>query len=536
MAAERPRTRERAPDGVVTRSTKAMSAAGVIAAVAIALLANVLAARHYKRVDFTSSRLYTLSPATLETLRSLSQTVRVEVLLAPSDPLAGSVASLLDAYGAETTRLEVHRVDPDRHPAEFVAVQQRYGVVAGRTEDGRVLTDASVIVSSSGKHWFVTSSEMVDLSEAAEGRSRSKIEQALTGAIRAVLGGERARVCASTGHGEFGLDDAGPQGLSELKDRLAKNNYDAVTVDATKPDAREPFKDCRLLVAAGPGQPFSPKEADEIAKRVRDGMSALLLVNPMLDPDKKAQLPTGLEPVTRMFGIGLSTDFVFELDEHKRLPKGVGEAFFPELKPHAITEGLIAAAAAGYRVMVMRTRSLSALPGEVQPATILATSAEAYGMADFFGWVERGGEPRKRDGDRAGPLAIGMASELSKPAGSAAAHGPRVVVLGSASVAFNQNWQEPLLRGNSILVENAISWLAARPPILDVPAKQTPAATLHLSEGSLGEILRYVLLFMPAAPALLGLAVYLRRRSVERRPADAKAGDAKPGGGKKKDA
>jgi hypothetical protein len=86
-------------------------------------------------------------------------------------------------------------------------------------------------------------------------------------------------------------------------------------------------------------------------------------------------------------------------------------------------------------------------------------------------------------------------------------------VIGSANVAFNQNWAQPPLRGNAILAENAVSWLAARPLILDVPDRQTPSANLRITEGSLGEILRYVLLFMPGAAALLGLSVYLLRRS-----------------------
>ena len=34
----------------------------------------------------------------------------------------------------------------------------------------------------------------------------------------------------------------------------------------------------------------------------------------------------------------------------------------------------------------------------------------------------------------------------------------------------------------------------------------------RISEGSLGEILRYSMLYMPGAILLLGLAVYLRRR------------------------
>lgn len=519
-------------DGVVTSSAKALSAVGVLAAFALTLLLNVLSARHYDRWDFTSSKLYTLSPATLTTLRGLEQSVQVDVLLSTSDPLQRSVRNLLDVYGAETTRLEIRFIDPDRNPAEFAGVQQKYGIEAGRSEDGRVMTDAAVVVASRGRHWFVTSDDMVDFSEVEEGKTKSKLEQALTGGIRAVLANDSIRVCFSTGHGEFSLDDPSNQGLGELQDRLKKNNYEPVSIDSSKSDPAKALADCAVLVAAGPGVPFSSAEADAIAKRMREGMSGFFMLNPMLDADKKSQLVTGLEPAARLFGIGITNDYVFELSDALRVPRGTGEVFFPDLKPHAITEGLIgpAQAIAGLRPVMMRTRSLNTVPTDTQPTIILSTSDDAFGMTNFFQWIEKGGEPTKSANDNAGPLAVGMASELPKPEGSTAAHGARLVVLGSANPALGQNFRDLSLRGNAVLVGNIIAWIAARPPILDIPAKMTPAATLRITEESLGEIMRYVVLFMPGAAALLGIAVYLRRRSRDDRRSKKGAARGTPDG------
>lgn len=511
---------KKAPDartlGVVTNTTKALSAAGVLGALAVTLLINILAARHYKRWDYSTSQLYTLSPATISTLHTLERTVDIQVLLPASDPLQRSIQNLLLAYNAETSRLNVTYVDPDRHPAEFVAVQQKYGIVAGKSEDGRIVTDASVVIASGERHWFITSEDMVDFEGVEEGKAQSKLEQALTGGIRSVLGGERMKLCFSAGHGEFSLDDNAAQGLGELRDRLEKNNYEPVTVDATRPDAKEPYKDCDVLLVVGPGVPFGQAEAAQIAERMKAGMSGFFLLNPMLDADRKGQLDTGLESVTRLFGIGIANDYVFEQDDAFRLPRGTGEIFFPDIKPHATTEGMILAAQAGLKLILMRSRSFDIVPGPVQPTTILSTSPAAFGMTDFFTWVEQGGEPKKSDRDRSGPLAVGMASELPKPAGSELAHGPRLVVLGTANPCFGQNWRDMAFRGNAVLVGNIISWIAARPPILDVPPKQTIAASLHITEESMGEVLRYVLLFMPGAAILMAIAVWMRRRSTEK--------------------
>jgi hypothetical protein len=144
------------------------------------------------------------------------------------------------------------------------------------------------------------------------------------------------------------------------------------------------------------------------------------------------------------------------------------------------------------------------------PAEILGTSKEAFGMTDFFAWAEKGGPPVKAAADRSGPLALAMAAELPRKS-SAAAHGPRMVVVGTASVALGQSWQERAVRGGAVFIESAISWLAAEPPIVDVPDKPAVAGA-RINEASLGELLRYVTFYMPGAVMLLGLAVYLRRR------------------------
>ena len=59
-----------------------------------------------------------------------------------------------------------------------------------------------------------------------------------------------------------------------------------------------------------------------------------------------------------------------------------------------------------------------------------------------------------------------------------------------------------------------LSWLSAESPIVDVPDKPAVVGA-RISEGSLGEVLRYVVFYMPGAVGLLGAAVYLRRRVQE---------------------
>ncbi|MGK3981664.1 GldG family protein [Sorangium sp. So ce136] len=541
---------------------KLSASVGIIAAMVLAVLVNLLVARHYRRWDWTQGGLYTLSDATVSTLRALEEPIRVYVLLSEGDPLTLSVRHLLDAYRAETSRIEVEVTNPDRRPAEFLALQQRYGVVAGKTEDGRIVTDAAIIVARGDRPHFLTASDLVEVEDEDDLRARPRLEQALTGAIRSVLRSDRPLVCFASGHGEKSVDAGGAGGLAALKDRLNKNNYEVVEFgggrgghdhgDDEEADAapKEPAPEvdldrCRVLVLAEPSQPVPPRDVARYRAFVERGGSALIAVGPVPDESDQRYVDLGLSGLLAAAGVELRSDFVFELDPKLRSTQGFGETFSPIVKPHPITEALVKAADLGLGPVLTVASSLAPTrSGPVAPAPLLVTSDRAFGMVDFFGWARDPSEPKPRDGDHPGPLTVAYAAELPKPAGSSAAHGPRVVVVSSPGVLYGANWQSPELRGTAVFVESALSWLAASPPMLDIPDKPAVTAGLRLSEDSLAGIFRYVIVYMPLAAAFLGLAVHLSRRGSERRrggPDDrrgpgAPAGRGSPGGSEREGA
>ncbi|WP_437290282.1 GldG family protein [Sorangium sp. So ce406] len=528
---------------------KLSASVGIIAAMVLAVLVNLLVARHYRRWDWTQGGLYTLSDATVSTLRALEEPIRVYVLLSEGDPLTLSVRHLLDAYRAETSRIQVEVTDPDRRPAEFLAVQQRYGVVAGKTEDGRIVTDAAIIVARGDRPHFLTASDLVEVEDEDDLRARPRLEQALTGAIRSVVRSERPMVCFAGGHGEKSIEVGGAGGLAALKDRLNKNNYEVVELDGGHADhdhdhdhgdepgaaPKEPAPEvdlgrCRVLVLAEPSQPVPPRDVARYRAFVEKGGSALLALGPVPDESDQRYVDLGLSGLLAVAGVELRSDFVFELDPKLRSTQGFGETFSPIVKPHPITEGLVKAADQGLGPVLTVASSLAPTKaGPVAPAPLLVTSDRAFGMVDFFGWARDPSEPKPRAGDHPGPLTVAYAAELPKPAGSSAAHGPRVVVISSPSALYGANWQSPELRGTAVFVESALSWLAASPPMLDIPDKPAVTAGLRLSEDSLAGIFRYVVLYMPLAAAFFGLAVYLSRRGSERRAGD-KGGPGSPAG------
>ncbi len=499
------------PGGVST-GWRSLSAVGVLAAAVLAVSVNVLTARFYHRWDVTPAGLYTLSPATVETLTKLTEPIDVVVLLSQSDNLTVSVRQMLVAYGAETQQLRVRYVDPDRSPAEFLALQSKYGLQSGKTEDGRLVSDASIVVSRGERRWFVTTSDMVVVDE-EDGRVRPRLEQALTEALRNVLEQVRSKVCFSTGHQEQSIDDGGPQGAAELRYRLERNNYEVAAVDFS--EARPSLKGCDALVVAGAEEAFAPAAAKLIEEYLRGGGNVALLLNPGLDDDGRIR-PTGLEPVARAGGVEFGEDFLIEAEERLRLPQGLGETFLATPREHRITQGFLLGDKVRYRVLLSAAQSLRAgSPAGAQ--VLLESSPRSFSLKDVRPFVEGGRVPEKGAADPAGPFPVAMVAELPKPAGSSAQHGPRLLVVGSANVSWSRVFREPALLGTRLFLESGLAWLVARQAIVSVPEKPLQDVGLSLTEESLSDVRLYVLLYMPLAAALIGGATLYRRRSLERR-------------------
>jgi hypothetical protein len=489
-------------------SKRALAALGVVAATALAVNVNLLAARFYERWDVTSEGLYTLSEPTRRTLHSLSEPVELILLLSRTDPLNASLRHLLQAYAAETDQLRVRLVDPDQHPAEFSAIQKKYGVLSGRTEDGQSVTDASLVIAQGERHWFVGSDALVRLDPDGQ-HAHPALEQALTEGIANVLGRSKASVCFSRGHQEQGLNDAGPDGLVELRQRLEKNNLEAVERELG-PAAAANLEGCRVLVLAGPRLPFAAAEAEAIVQAARGGSSVLALLSPMLGDDARV-MASGLEPLAALADAELGANLVLETEAKSRVPRGLGDVFFAVPLAHAVTQGLTRGEAdVSFKVLVSEAQSVRSL-GAAQP--LLRTSDQAFAVEDFRPLLERQGDVLGA-AKRHERFVLAVARELQRPEGSAPA---RIVLVGSAAVAQNRSFRDPALYGDRLFVENAIAWLAARPALVSVPEKPAEEIGLALSEESLGEVLRYVLIYMPATAALLGLFVILRRRSLETR-------------------
>jgi gliding motility-associatede transport system auxiliary component len=497
--------------------------AGVLAAFVLAGILNVLGARHFARWDLTRDKRWSLSPATAETLRTLERRVDVWAIAGPGDPFERSLKQLLESYRAQTSRLDLHWIDPDRDAVQLADLERRFGLETGRTEDGRIATDAIVIVASGEKHWFLTPQDMFETAS-DDVRVKPREERALTQAIRNVLGGDRAKLCFTTGHGELSLEPgkSDREWLGGLRDLLEKGNYELASIDGTAPGAHEPFAGCTVVVIAGAHAPFPPAESNRLRTWLVDGGSLLAGIGPIESGTETGMVPAGLDDALAPFGIALDDDLVHDVDPNVAIPDTHGEGFLVTVRAHPITAGLVPNGSEAHppRVAMFYARSLRhvSAPGSTPASDLLVTSDGAFAKKSIVGASAWTDVPPREPPDSNGPFVLAMASERP-PASVGAPHGPRVVVIGSRFALAEDNWRQPgPLHGAAFLVDSALSWLAARPRIVDVPDKAEVAAGMRVSEASREQVRNYVLVLMPLAALLLGAAVWAWRRSSENKP------------------
>jgi hypothetical protein len=484
------------------------------------VMVNVLAARHYKRFDWTRHSLFTLSPRSREIVRGLHGPTDLYILIGPREPQYSDVTELAQRYAGENRQLHVHVIDPDRQRDRFLDLAQRLGIRVGRTNDTDVAAEAAIVLVRGDRHWEIPRESLAGLGDEQgdEGGGASRtaaaqitVERAISEGLLHVDRNESTKVCFSSGHGELTLE-GGDSSMSQLATELRHDNVTTEPV-AIAGAANIP-NDCDALVVAGPRQAFSPSEADIVARYIRGGGNVLLLLDPIFVDGRHA--PTGLESVAEMGGIELTRTVVLEPDQAHQIPEYLPATFLAtEFGEHPITRALRGADA---RVLVMTSRALRRVrDSAVIPESLLRTTSSAWGETSTNDAIRDGA--LQRDGnDIEGPIHLAMASQIPGIQPNPTRHNEaagRMVVVGYSHLASN----EALSLGfqarfaNGYLVVSSIGWLTARHELVEIPPRPATAAALNVSREDVRHIQIYTVLLVPLAAALVGIAVWRARKA-----------------------
>jgi len=384
--------------------------------VLIVVLANLLAARHFVRVDLTADRLYSLDEASKAIVQRIDRPLVVKAyftpgLEAPYNNHARIVLDKLEEYRAYAGgRMTVESIDPGARP-EAAAEAARYGLTqleytvreADRAELRKIWMGLVLLY---GDRQVVLPS-LADL---------SSLEYDLSSAIHALQQkAEDQKVIGWTlGRGEPDYTrEAGP--VRTIVEQLSKK-YVVRPVTLGGPGGVPEEVDALLVV--GPQQPYGERALWQLDQFVmRGGALAAFLTGtrPDLRSLRTTRVVSGLDPLLGHFGVQVNRDLVIDRVENGQLRFPVrsgGKMGLRDINHPAIVKATelsrTSPLTAGLDSMLLPfTGSLT--PGEPAPGVtveVLARSGKASGSIPSLESLDPAKLREVLEGERRGPFPV----------------------------------------------------------------------------------------------------------------------------------
>src|SRR6266487_1704517 len=470
----------------VTKWSTALNVlASCLALLALVVMVNYLASRHFLRFQWMADERYRLSPMTLKLLQTRTNQVKVIVFFDPDEALYASVKGLINEYQLACPKLDVEYVN--------------YLLLTGRANLNKKqyqLFDADkdlVIFDCNGKKRIVRARELsdYDLQGIFAGkeakRTSFKGEQFFTTAILGVTDPKPFKAYCLQGHGEH--DPASEdEATGYLKFARVLEDKDIVVEPLSLLTNDVPV-DCQLLIIAGPRHTLSPEELERIDNYLNPGGRAfILLLNPGIERVKKS----GLEKTLANWGVAVGDGLVTDDAQANAGQNNV--LYVANFGQHDIVRPL-----AGSRLGL-------AFPHAVRPQPGASRAADTAKVVELAFTTERG----KEAGRAGGAVPLMVAVEKGTIPGVAADTGStRLVVVGDSLFLVNAIIEFDANRDFESL---AVNWLLDRVQLLAIGPRPIHEYKISLTQSQMSGA-RWILMgAMPGAVLLVGLLVWAGRR------------------------
>ena len=488
---------------------------GGIAFVAIVVMLNYLAARHYQRLDLSANRERVLSPQTLRVLASITNEFKVTVFFDKDSEaeLYDLSTSLLREYNSANPNIIVKTVDPTRRPAEAELVLAEHKITGLKDKN-------FIIFDCDGRTRLIYENELsdYDINAVISGKSQEFKRKTFNGellfttAIFNLAHPREFKVCFLSGHGEHDPEKTEhPHGYAKFAQILtAKCNaqWEKITLLGTNeiPD------DCQLLVIAGARLPIESVELEKIGGYLRRGGRLFALMGNLAYTAGKR---TGLEDLLREWGVGVANNLVFD---PRYSPTGNDLLTAQMNNEHPIMKALLSADGdMRLRLILPRAvgQSTIATNRNVNPdaAKITVLAATSDGGEEATDIVD--GVPyRNPYANRTGVFPLAVAVEQGRVQDVTVQRGAmRMIVLGDSLCLDNELIDNA--PANHLFAGLAVDWLLDRPQVLLEGLVPQPLKSYQIvMTPHESRTIRWVLLFgFPGIALALGGMIWLRRRN-----------------------
>jgi ABC-type uncharacterized transport system involved in gliding motility auxiliary subunit len=450
------------------RQTKYGAYAGVYLLVVLAILVvvNMLADRYNKSFDTTSNKRYSLSEQTQKIVKGLKQNATITYFNQSTRFAEGK--DLLDEYANLSPKVHVAYVDPDKSPE---------------------------LARAAGIRNFGTAVVQVG---AKKEIAKDMTEEGITGAFIRDLKGTTRTVCFVTGSGEHQIDNTERDGFSHFKDLLARDEYQAKSIDLLQ-NAAVPA-DCTTVVIAGPTHDYQQPEVDAIKNYVEGGGRAFFMLDPPIQfGSSEIAANDALTSLLESWGVTLDKNMILDLNPVGQLA-GLGPQVV--LVTSYGTQPIVSDMR-GSAVGIPLSRSLDIKDtGKTSVQKLFDSSGSSLATSNLSSPEVSVADPKNRKG----PFTIAAAGTYNT--GKPNSQG-RFVVIGSSSWAANRFLG---FNGNGDLASNAMNWLSSDEDLISIRPKQQEDRRITMTRAQLILVRTVSQFVLPLIVIIAGTMVWWKRR------------------------
>ena len=425
----------------------------------------ILSSRYLISSDWTADARNTLSPASTELLKTISEPINVTAFVR-QDPqskvIQKRITQIIARYQKHHDAINLRFINPDTEPQ--------------MTRDLGIRVEGEIVIR---------------VGERSE-NLQNLTEQSFTNALQRVARSAERFLVFLQGHGERSPLGRANHDLSDWSTQLQSKGLKVQSINLA--ETPQLPSNTSILVIASPQVNLLPGEFSIISKYLADGGNLLWLTDP-------GELH-GLEGLAEQFGIEFIPGIIVD---PTTVSLGIQDPRFT-----IITEYGAQAVTANFDTVTLfpQASGIDVVEGsEWQAEPFLTSAANSWSeTSELKGELElNAGE------DIPGPLNIGMI--ITRNIGDAEAvesgNEQRVIVIGDGDFLSNTYLGNA---GNLNLGLNIINWLSRDENFIDIPARTANDLKLELSPFSAGLIGLGFLFIIPLSLLGIGLFIWWRRR------------------------
>lgn len=463
---------------------------------ALALFAGInrLNYYHYWRWDLSPSQDYTLSPATLKYLDSLSRDVQIYIIFGRDSKVYGEVSSIVEEYHRNgRQRIKVRSIDTVR---DIERAEQL------KADTGLSLAQSGVLIRCGVNKRFITEEELV-VREKGTSTNKQIIEfrgeDAISSALISVVEGRVRRFYYLVGKGSRS-DTAESDAYNAAIELGKQQNFEVLQVNLSE-ISRIPA-DADGILILGPRYDLSEREVSMLNDYWRTKRAGIFI---MLDPGGET---TRLNAFLALNGVRPRGDRVLCAESTSTGPKKEYTVLGEFLKDIPFTRHLISSAI----TLVGQSESLEIRQDspELKEQSILAqpiilASPRYWGERQFLEEL-----PVVDEEDTVPPIYVaasierGALTEESQRADSS-----RMIVVANSTLLDKQT----MLAVSHDFVAAGLNWLMNREDFIGIPAKSRHSYRIQLTQKQHELIFWITSITLPGIVLGFGLMVWASRRA-----------------------